>query len=72
MLTLVYVYVYVYVCVCVCVYAGTFVIASAITSKYARHVHGTNAGSGVQYAVVFGLGVGRMVMLKLLGYQVSE
>ena len=55
-----------------CVYAGTFVIASAITSKYARHVHGTNAGSGVQYAVVFGLGVGRMVMLKLLGYQVSE
>ena len=54
------------------VFIGTFVIASAITSKYARSVSGSKSGSSVQYLVVLLLGVGRMVVIKLLGYQVSE
>lgn len=50
---------------------GTFVIASAITSKYARNGKGVSkSGSSMQYMVVLGLGVGRMVAIKALGYQV--
>ena len=46
-------------------------IASAITSKYARNVKGSSkSGGGMQYVVVLGLGVGRMVAIKTLGYQV--
>jgi hypothetical protein len=47
------------------------VIASAITSKYARSGQlSSKSGSSVQYLVVLGLGVGRMAAIKALGYQV--
>ena len=45
-------------------------IASAITSKYARNVKQTKSSGGLQYLVVLALGIGRMVTIKMLGYQV--